>query len=255
MFKQLGERILSQIIPFELDNLQHAYNYQKWMIDSVTPFLGNSILEIGAGIGNLSSRLPLKDKLIFTESDPHLFEILKDKIANKFPNAVNVKTMLIDISTDWTTNLISENIDTVVSFNVLEHIEDDQAAMKQIYNLLKKSKSTNVKRIITFVPAHSWAFGAMDTVFKHYRRYNHQRMIDIARSIDPNTEINYRYFNLLGLIPWFFFGRVLNRDKIDKSSITAFEKICPYTRNIDDFIHSSLRLPFGQSLIFTITFN
>lgn len=224
------------------------------MLDAVIPFLGNSILEIGAGIGNLSTQLPLKDKLIFTESDPYLFEVLKGNVANKFSNSTNVKTMLVDASTNWTTPLMDENLDTVVSFNVLEHIEDDQKAMKQIYNLLKMSQSSNIKRIVTFVPAHSWAFGAMDKVFKHYRRYDHQRLIKIVNSIDSSAEINYRYFNLLGLLPWIFFGRVLERDKIDQSSIKIFEKICPYTRNIDDFIHSKLRLPFGQSLVFITSF-
>lgn len=242
-------------IPFELDNLQYAYNYQKWVIDAITPHLGRSILEIGAGIGNLSCRLPLRDKLVFTESDPYLFEILKEKINIKFSQNENVKTLLVDVSKDWTAPLIPENIDTVVSFNVLEHILDDHAAMKEIYSLLKSSQSKNEKKIVTFVPAHPWAFGEMDRVFKHFRRYNHSRLVRIAQSLDPNIKINYRYFNLLGLPPWIFFGRVLKRNKIDKSSITAFEKICPYTRGIDDFIHSTLRIPFGQSLIFTMSFN
>lgn len=241
------------MVPFELDNLQNAFNYQKWMIDAVTPHLGSSILEIGAGIGNLSSQLPLKSKLIFTESDPFLFEILKSKIARQFSQLDNVKTLLIDVSTDWTEPLISENLDTIVSFNVLEHIQDDHKAFKQFYTLLKNSKSPNPKRIVTFVPAHSWAFGEMDSVFKHFRRYNHQRLINITKSIDSSMEFSYRYFNLLGLPPWIFFGRILGRNKIDKSSITIFEKICPYVRHIDDFIHSTLRIPFGQSLIFIMT--
>ena len=54
-------------IPFELESLREAINYQRWIVDMISPFLGNSILEIGAGIGNISRWLPVRQRLVLCE--------------------------------------------------------------------------------------------------------------------------------------------------------------------------------------------
>ncbi len=48
-------------IDFELESLSKARNYQRWMYESVAPHLGVSILELGAGIGNMSQWLPKRE--------------------------------------------------------------------------------------------------------------------------------------------------------------------------------------------------
>ncbi len=59
-------------LPFELDSLAEARNYQRWVFDAVRPFLGRRILEVGSGIGNMSQWLPADELLVLAETDPRL---------------------------------------------------------------------------------------------------------------------------------------------------------------------------------------
>src|SRR5262245_37150543 len=64
-------------IPFELEALNQATEYQRWVTDTVMPYLGERILELGAGVGNLSRWLPVKERLILTETEPYLLDLLR----------------------------------------------------------------------------------------------------------------------------------------------------------------------------------
>lgn len=149
--------------------------------------------------------------------------------------------------------LYAENFDTIVSFNVLEHIEDDIAAVKGLSEILKKSQAPGPKRLVTFVPAHQWAYGGMDQTFQHFRRYSAYHIKEIAAQAAPDAQLEYRYFNLIGLVGWIVNGRLLGKKEIGLGAIDTFEAICPYVRDLDDWIHRFLGLPLGQSVLFTLT--
>jgi len=240
---------LAAELPFELESLKLAKNYQAWVSDTVQPFLGKRILEIGSGIGNLSQWLPVHERLILTEADPILFQTLKNNLA---PLSDKKTCHLIDVSTDWIEPFKKEQIDTIVSFNVLEHIEDDKKALKDLGELLKQAPANQPRRLVSFVPAHDWAYGTMDKSFHHHRRYSHKDLLKISHELFPTAKITYRYFNLAGLPGWIMMGKILKKESFDFTAVKAFEKICPYIRDIDDFIHEKLRIPFGQSLLFVI---
>jgi hypothetical protein len=44
-----------------LHNLAHARRFNKWMVKGIEPYLGDRILEVGSGIGNISWLLPKKE--------------------------------------------------------------------------------------------------------------------------------------------------------------------------------------------------
>ena len=48
-------------LSFELESLSLAVNYQKLVYETIEPYLGNSIIEVGAGIGNISQLKVLKE--------------------------------------------------------------------------------------------------------------------------------------------------------------------------------------------------
>jgi len=56
--------------------------------------------------------------------------------------------------------------DGIYSFNVLEHIEDDEAALRALYDRLRPGG-----RIVIYVPAFPVLFSAMDRLVGHHRRY------------------------------------------------------------------------------------
>ena len=240
-------------LPFELQSLSKAVRYQHWSMDAVSPFMGKRILELGSGIGNMSQHLPAGELLYLTEASSDCFTHLKKMIEQRAQNAEPVEGELLDLNQPWVDRLSQKNFDTVVSFNVMEHIEDDEAAFRQQYQILKASQSSGVKRIVVFVPAHPWLFGSLDRIFLHFRRYRRDRIQKLFQKIDPQCKVQTRHFNLVGTPGWFMMGRVLKKTTIDMGAIKTFERLIPWIRALDDFIHVVLKFPVGQSLITVIT--
>jgi SAM-dependent methyltransferase len=241
---------LSEQTNYELDLLTHAHRYQQWVADTVRPFLGERILEVGAGIGNMSQWLPARGRLVLSESDDRFLPRLSQIVEAKFgPGNEKVAVRKLDLARDWSTELAQERFDTVVSFNVMEHIEDDLKALRDFRRAL--TAGTGPKRIVTFVPAHAWAYGSLDRKFGHHRRYSAARFRELAREIGARAE--GRYFNAVGVPGWFMMGRVLKRQEIGAGAVAAFERICPWVRGADDWVHERLRLPVGQSYLSVLT--
>jgi SAM-dependent methyltransferase len=236
-------------IPFELQLLAHARNYQYWVSRTIQPFLGKRILEVGAGTGNMSQWLPIRERLILTEADPTLFQLLTELAPAEMKANPQVTFSRWRMTESGPGEMEKENLDTIVSFNVLEHVEDDAKALQELASLLRNSRSTGPRRLVTFVPAHQWAFGAMDHKFGHYRRYSARSFRNLARKVAPEAKLTTRYFNLVGLMGWVLTGRILRQSVIHPSSMAIFEKLSPWISPLDDFLHSRLRFPMGQSLL------
>lgn len=67
-------------------------------------------------------------------------------------------------------------IDAVVILNVLEHIENDFAAIQQIYRILKPGGV-----VIIEVPAGPHLYDAYDKVLMHYRRYQLKELRNLVK--------------------------------------------------------------------------
>jgi SAM-dependent methyltransferase len=233
-------------IPFELQSIAEAHRYQQWLIDRVRPYLGSRILELGSGIGNLSQHLPVRERLVLSDIDEKLVNVLREKFSGK-----NEKIQVLRLPDLKGPDLEAAHLDTIVSFNVLEHVEDDSALLRDAIDLLKNSQATGPKRIVTLAPAHQWAFGPMDEIFGHYRRYTNQSFRAALEKAGARlTKENYqsRYMNIPALLGWWLNGRVLGKSNIGSGNMKAFEALCPLIRPVDDFLHA-LGLPFGNSLI------
>lgn len=92
--------------------------------------------------------------LVLGESDAELFRRLKRTVAETFPQGSNVRVEPVDVTSDLGQRFRDDDLDTIVSFNVLEHIEDDCDAIFKMASLLRGSRAPGPKRLVTFVPAH-----------------------------------------------------------------------------------------------------
>lgn len=240
-------------LPFELALLARAVNYQQWVASAVEPHLGRRILEVGAGIGNMSKWLPARDLLMLSEAEPSLLAQLRQTAARHFENDRRVSVAALDLTQDLRTQFSRHDFDTIVSFNVLEHIEDDAGALRQLIGILRDSQSGAPRRLVTFVPAHQWALGTIDRTYGHFRRYSAQDFGRLAAAVAPGCRYSARYFNLVGLPGWLVMGKLMRRPNISVRAVDSFEKLCPYIRGIDDFLHTTLHIPLGQSLLAVIS--
>jgi hypothetical protein len=132
---------------------------------------------------------------------------------------------------------------------VLEHVEDDRQAFARLADILRKGGAKGPRRLISFVPAHSWAYGSMDRTFGHFRRYSAGSLKRLLKEVAPEGRLTMRHFNAVGLAGWVVNGLILRKKSLGLGSIAAFERICPFVAPLDDFLHGALRLPLGQSLL------
>ncbi|WP_066799378.1 class I SAM-dependent methyltransferase [Sphingomonas soli] len=137
--------------------------------------------------------------------------------------------------------------DLVAVLDVVEHVDDDVAALKGIARALKPGG-----QILITVPAHQWMWSAHDVVNHHKRRYSKKTLI---AALDA-AGLSYRklgWFNSL-LFPVAvaarFAGKLMGKDDSDDSPPpkllnTAFEKIFGLERHLV----GRVPLPPGLSII------
>lgn len=234
--------------PYELEVLSNATQYQKWMTSEVAPHLGQRIIELGSGIGNLSQWLPRRELLAFTEADETLYQHLLKRF-QKNDAEPGLQILRINLDHSFASQVASLNADTIISFNVMEHIKDDYSAFQEQVQVLKESQAKGKKRIVIVVPAHAYAYGSFDKLFEHFRRYEAKEIVEIFKKIDPKIKVNTWYFNLLSLPGWIFAGRVLKQTRFNPTQLKIVEKLIPFWKPLDRVIHQNLKLPLGQSLI------
>ena len=128
--------------------------------------------------------------------------------------------------------------DAIVAVNVIEHIQDDNRAVAALASLLKPGG-----RLLVYVPAVPFAFGTLDQMLGHYRRYTADSLARVlcGAGLDPGP---IRYFNLLGLLGWFINGRILRRKSLSETQIAVFERLVAFLR-----IEDRVRLPIGLGVI------
>lgn len=239
---------------YELAALAKARRYQGWLREITFPHMGERILELGAGIGNMSQHLPERELLILAEVEKPYLEALHRLAGQK--GRKHTEVVELNLEHSLTDLFVDRNLDTIVSFNVLEHIKDDVAVLADAIRLLRESKSKRTKRIVSLVPAHQWAYGTVDKELLHHRRYTRSSMGEKLRMADTTGAIvatEYRYINIPGLLAWFFANRILRKKTLGTDLIRGFEFLYPVIRPVDDLLHTVGRIPLGQSLMSVTT--
>lgn len=218
-----------------LEVLKEAKNYNKWIADSILVHLSSPVLEIGAGTGNLTKYFLDKKTYFITDNDQGLVKNLK----LTFKQNSNVRVRFLDIVEKPPSQFISY-FSTVFGINVLEHIKDDNKALKNIRSVLKING-----KLILLVPAKKKAYTRLDKELGHFRRYEKKELIDILENTGYRIEKIY-YFNIVGLISWYLRDKVKrNNIHLKPYHISLFDKIVPTLRIMERYV----KIPVGISLI------
>jgi SAM-dependent methyltransferase len=216
-----------------LERLAAAPNYNRWMFDRLRPWIGQRVLEVGSGIGNLSAFLQDRERVVLTDTEPWYLDRLRERFGGRAN--MDVQRLYLPV-TDGT--LAAERFDTVICLNVLEHIEDDHTSLVVMRRLLQPGG-----RLVLLVPALGALYGTLDEALGHHRRYG---PADLAAKFGA-AGLGMRhleYFNLAGLPGWWFVGRVLRRRLIPAASLRWYDALVPLFR-----LERLLPWRVGQSLI------
>jgi 2-polyprenyl-3-methyl-5-hydroxy-6-metoxy-1,4-benzoquinol methylase len=215
--------------------LGEAMAYHRWIFKKIRPYLGEDILEVGCGIGNLTGLLMSQSKVIVADVNEGYLRTVEDK----YRDHPNLKGILAwDLQQAPPKNLNS-SFDTIVCSNVLEHVENDEGVLQNLYHLLPMAG-----RLIVLVPALRLLYNVLDRELGHFRRYDAKQLTqDLARN---GFRICYlEYFNLFGILGWFVTGTILKRRCLLARQVRIFNKMVPL------FIWMEKVIPtlVGQSLI------
>lgn len=208
--------------------LSRAGSFNRWMFEEIAPFCRGNMLEAGSGIGNLSVQILAHGHAVLL-SDMHLEHC--ERLAadfSHFSNLLGIRQIdLADPEFETRHRDLLGAFDTVVAFNVIEHIEDDLLAIRNCRRLLRKGG-----RLVVLVPAFQWLYNGLDLQLQHCRRYNARSMRTLvaAAGMEP---LHARYFNALGIPGWFFSGRVQRNRVIPGYQVALFNAMVPFARLLD----------------------
>src|SRR2546430_11258487 len=114
-----------------LERMAAAPRYNRWMYERLRPWVGRRVLEIGAGIGNMSAFLIDRDRVVLTDTEPYYLDRLRARYADQ-PHVTVAELRLP--ATD--ARLAAERLDTVGCLNGLEHIADARPSLVPILDLV-----------------------------------------------------------------------------------------------------------------------
>jgi glycosyltransferase involved in cell wall biosynthesis len=218
-----------------LHSLSHARRYAEWQVATLLPDMGERILEIGSGIGNISRLLPKREHLTVSDCNVEYLEILKSAFRGNELVAVEKFNLTSDANVD---RLRNNGYDTIVCLNVLEHIADDEEALRRMRHILKSGG-----RLLLLVPQYKWLFGSYDRLVQHYRRYNRDELRKKLEAAGFHI-CRLRGFNRASTPGWWWNAVICKRGQMGRFQLKLFDMMVPLLKRIDRW----LPMP-GQSLI------
>lgn len=208
--------------------ISQAHLFNEWMYQTIRPYLKGEILEIGSGIGNIS-KYAVRDRLLITLSDyePAYCQYLKEHYGHA-PTVREITSIdLQHTSFVEVYKTFHQRFDTVFLLNVIEHLQDDHKALEYCQYLLKPNGY-----LVVLAPAYQNLYCKMDKELGHYRRYTLSQMKQLLRRKNM-VIVHQQYFNLLGIIGWFFFGKVKGQPAIKSTEMNTYNKLVPLAKFLD----------------------
>ena len=188
---------------YEAHAAQEATDFRFVALEEflVSRMRGRSAADIGCGTGALARDLAVRGwRVLAVEPDPSLHAMAAATLAGVKGDCRLVRATIEDIAADEVA--ACEN---VLLVDVLEHIEDDGRMLAAIF-----AKMAPGARLLCLLPALESLYGQRDRSVGHYRRYS----LAAARRLfsgAPFRAVEYRYWNLLGVGPYWWYEKFLGR--------------------------------------------
>jgi SAM-dependent methyltransferase len=145
----------------------------------------------------------------------------------------------------------ADSFDLAVSLDVIEHLEDDLAALRELRRTVTPGGS-----LLVTVPAYPWLWSGHDEINHHHRRYTRSSLERVAEEAGWE-QVRTTYFNSL-LLPAAIILRVLDRlsTKTTESSLDLWVPPKPLNWLLErplsleaSLIARGGRIPAGLSLL------
>jgi SAM-dependent methyltransferase len=200
-----------------LEVMQGAVNYNRFLLDTVSSLAPRSggVLDFGAGSGQFA--VPMA-RLGFDVTALEPDERLRGRIG-----AAGVRTVASPAE------LADDSLAYVYTLNVLEHIEDDVAALRQL-----RAKLASGGRVVIYVPAFPLLYTSMDAKVGHIRRYTRRTLMAVVRAAEFAIE-RVAYVDSLGFFAALVFKALGDRGgEINPVALRLYDRaVFPLSRVVD----------------------
>jgi SAM-dependent methyltransferase len=143
-----------------------------------------------------------------------------------------------------------DTFDVTTALDVVEHLDDDVAGLKEMYRVTKKGG-----RSLIFVPAFMWLWGVQDDVSNHRIRYTKRQIVERLETagfaVERATYANFTFFApILG-------GRTLMKltglkpESENNVNISALNGVFGRLFSAERHWLKRLNFPFGVSIVIT----
>lgn len=223
----------------ELTELSGANRFGAWIVETFRPIVGASVLDVGAGLGSIAELLaaePGERRVTAIEPAENVFPELARRLAG---TGVEVRQLT---SAELAAERPAE-FDTVLYVSVLEHIEDHAGELATAYRLVAPGGHVGI-----FVPAMPSLYGQLDYKSGHYRRYTAGDLAERLRDAGF-VDVDVRYFDLVGVAPYWVMYRLLDVSRLDRVSLTGYDRVVvPISRLVQRLVPRPWR---GKNLVAT----
>lgn len=206
-----------------LHRLSAAHRFNRWMADTIRPWVGEHVLEIGSGMGNLA--IQFLPRLQYTATD--IDDLHLDYLHSRFGRDERISIERADVTKAEDFVALKDRFDTAICLNVIEHVKEDGAAVRNIFSALRSGG-----RACLLVPQLPALFGTLDEVLDHQRRY---KPADFARLLKgAGFEIERQFsFNRPAVPAWWLNSVVLKKKNFGKVQLKIYDSLVWLWRVID----------------------
>ncbi|HXS99133.1 MAG TPA: class I SAM-dependent methyltransferase [Elusimicrobiota bacterium] len=205
-------------------SLVHYNDYVFRLATNKFPKQGE-VLELGPGLGDFTGRFLNAGKKIDVVETELQFHPVLAKLARKVAASLDE---------------LQGRYDAILSVNVLEHIEDDEAILRQLNSKLKPGGLISL-----YHPAGPSLYGQLDKLVNHYRRYSREEMVRKVQAAGFQIE-EVRYVDSLGwLVMWIYKLLGIGDGNVTPWSMKLYDwTVFPISRVLDPLVGRS----FGRSI-------
>lgn len=221
-----------------LETVSGAVSYQAWLYHQLQDGLGQHILDVGSGLGELPRLFGAEGRRVIIVSD--VDDEMLAHLHRHYGALPRYRVARLRLGGRCTSDLLQSGpIDTITCVNVLEHIRDDRAALMNMHRMLARHG-----RLLLIVPALPCIFGTLDQAVGHYRRYTTHHLNNKLRQAGFSVETQ-RYMNFFGLFTWWLAGNVLKRRTFHAGTCRLLDRFVPWLERLERVWAP----PLGQSLV------
>lgn len=207
-----------------LDALECAPQFNQWMYESVKPWIGNRVAELGVGRGNLSRHIRQHEEVLLTD---YRIDYLRELKA-RWSHQPRLSIGKLDMTAREDYEILRDfRPESVVFLNVLEHIEDDLSVLRNLHEVIPVDS-----RVVVLVPFNQALYSEFDKQLGHFRRYSKGELEQKFEQAGFVVEKQF-YFNKVGVIAWYVANTLGGQKALTPTQLKIYNFFTPVFRLLD----------------------